>query len=321
MLTVFIITMSCDTKQQRIQITGEAQGSYYSVIYYDKEQRDFSYQIDSLLKAFDGVASLWCETSEINAVNDNQDIVLSPMFVDIFNKSQEISELSDGAFDITVGKLVKMYGFLKQHQEEITDKKNAEYLNFVGYNKVWIEDNKLFKKDTNIKIDFNAIAQGYSVDVVGDFLLSKGIDKFLVDIGGEVVAKGRKPNGQAWLVGIEQPAENAADAQSVMASIELTDAAIVTSGSYRKYYEKDGKRYSHTIDPHTGKPIEHNLLSVSVYAPKAWQADALATMFMVKGVDESLQMLETMPNIEAYFILADTISGFKTVSSNGFILK
>ena len=292
--------VACTPKQpQPIKFSGKALGTYYAVSYYDTNKKNYQTEIDSLLKAFLFVASLHEPTSEINAVNNNEDLVLSPMFQDIFNKAVSISEISDGAFDFTIGPLVKAYGFWNKQREEITDEKIAEYLKLVNFRGIQLVDGKIIKQNPNIKIDFNAIAKGYVVDIVGVFLEGKGVENFLVDIGGEVLGKGKKPNGDCWRVGVERPAESAISDREVEAVVYLCNAALATSGSYRKYYEKDGKRYSHTIDPKTGKSVEHSLLSVTVRDSTTWRADAIATAMMVLGVEKSLQLLEKLPGVEA----------------------
>jgi thiamine biosynthesis lipoprotein len=303
---------------KKFHFVGEIQGTYFSVIYYDAENRDFEHEIDSVLKNFDQIASLWEDNSEISRCNRNENFKLSPIFEDLFNKSQEISAMSDGAFDITVGNLVKMYGFWRNNQEEISEEKISNLLQLVGYQKVKIIDRQLVKDDDSIKIDFNAIAQGYSVDVLCDFLAAQGLKNYLVDIGGEIRSSGKKViENSDWIVGIERPAENSEDEQHVQMKIALQDKSVVTSGSYRKYFEKEGQRYSHTIDPKTGRPIEHNLLSVSVIDLYAWRADALATVFMVLGKEESLTWLSKQPklqNVEVIFISSDGDGGFEVES-------
>jgi thiamine biosynthesis lipoprotein len=313
-----LLLVSCSKTPQLLRFSGEALGTYYAVSYYDKDGRNFQFEIDSLLKDFLCVASLHQENSEINAVNNNRDIVVSLTFQDIFEKAISISEISDGAFDFTIGPLVRAYGFWNREREEITDEKIAKYLKLVDFRGVRMLDGKVIKQHPDIKIDFNAIAKGYVVDVVGKFLEEKDIEAYLVDIGGEVLGKGRKPNGDCWRVGIEKPAESSDSDREVEFVVDLYDAALATSGSYRKYYEKDGKRYSHTIDPATGKSVEHSLLSVTVRDFATWRADALATAMMVLGVEKSLQLLEKLPGVEAYFISANDDGTFVITKSSGF---
>ncbi|MDR1950784.1 MAG: FAD:protein FMN transferase [Bacteroidales bacterium] len=316
LLSLFLV--SCAKQPQLVRFSGEALGTYYEVTYYDISGTNYQSKVDSILKAFLFVASLHEPASEICAVNNNENIVLSPMFQDIFNKAVWTSEFSDGAFDFTIGPLVKAYGFWNKQREEITDAKIAEYLNLVNYKGVQLVDGKIIKQNPNMKIDFNSIAKGYSVDIIGEFLEEKGINTYLIDIGGEVLGKGRKPNGDCWRVGVEKPAETADSDRKVETIIDLCNSALATSGNYRKYYEKDGKRYSHMIDPKTGKSVEHTLLSVTVRDSTTWRADALATAMMVWGVEKSLQMLEKLPNVEAYFISAGNDGTFVITKSKGF---
>ncbi len=313
-----ILLVSCSKTPQLIRFSGEAQGTYYAITYYDENGINYQPQIDSILDAFNFVASLWEPSSEINAVNENKEITVSPTFQDIFEKAVWASEQSDGAFDFTIGPLVKAYGFWNKQREEITDAKIAEYLQYVNYKGIQLVDRKIVKANPNIKFDFNAIAKGYSADVLGQFLSEKGIKTYLVDIGGEVLGKGRKPNGDCWHVGIEKPAETAGSDREVKTTIDLCDAAVATSGTYRKYYEKDGKRYSHAINPKTGKPVEHTLLSVTVKDTEMWRADALATAMLVLGVEESMQLLKKLPGVEAYFISDGPDETFVISKSEGF---
>ena len=313
-----IILASCTQTPQLIRFSGEAQGTYYLISYYDKEEKNYQFEIDSILNAFNFVASLHEPQSEINAVNNNEDIAVSAMFQDIFNKAVWTSEMSDGAFDFTIGPLVKAHGFWNKQREEITDEKLFEYLKLVNYRGVQLVEGKIIKPNPHIQIDFNSIAKGYSVDLIGKFFEGKGVETYLVDIGGEVLGKGLKPNGDCWRIGIEKPAETADADRELETVIELCNAALATSGNYRKYYEKDGKRHSHVIDPKTGKPVEHTLLSVTVRDSTAWRADALATAMMVLGVEKSLQMLEKLPGVEAYFISSGNDGTFVIHRSDGF---
>ena len=237
--------------------------------------------------------------------------------IDLVDKSMYISQFTNGYFDITIGKLVNAWGFGFSNPMALDSCIVDSLRQYVGYNKLQIKDSVLLKENPNIEMDFNAIAQGYSSDLIADFLLSKGINNLLVDIGGEVVARGSKPNGNMWVVGIEKPANNKYSSQQVDVKINLDNMAVVTSGNYRKYYENDGVKYSHTINPFTGFPVSHTLLSVSVLAPKAWEADAMATAFMVMGLEKSLKFLEHNPSYEAYFIY-DQNGEYKTYSTEGF---
>lgn len=319
-LLVSLFVYSCNISNNnvdKIQFTGNAQGTYYAVTYYDSLSRNFQPQIDSLLNDFDQIASLWVDSSLLRRINSNQTSILNPLMIDLIDKSMYISQLTEGYFDITVGKLVNAWGFGFSNPLALDTFIVDSLKQYVGYGKIHVEDSVLLKENSNIEIDFNAIAQGYSSDLIADFLLSKGIKNLLVDIGGEVVAKGYKPNGDTWIVGIEKPADNKYSNQQIDVKINLDNMSVVTSGNYRKYYENNGVKYSHTINPFTGFPVAHTLLSVSVLAPKAWEADAMATAFMVMGLEKSLEFLEKNPICEAYFIYNQD-GEYKTCSTEGF---
>ena len=224
--------------------------------------------------------------------------------MDNFELAQKASELSDGAFDATIGPLVSAWGFHYKKELEMTPEMVDSIRQLVDYHKVEIIDNKIVKANPNMTLDFNAVAQGYTTDLIGKFLETKGICNYLVDVGGEIMARGTKPNGEMWTIGIERPAENYDSERSVQIKINLKDKGIVTSGNYRKYIEKDGVRYSHSIDPKTGYPVEHNLLSATVIADNASWADCLATICMLVGKEKASELLENQ-DVEAYFIYVD----------------
>ncbi len=300
---------------QRIAFSGDAQGTYYTVTYFFEDEVVNKSATDSLLRAFDLVASLWVSESIISKVNNNEiDFVIDPHFIEIFNISKEISENTDGYFDFTIGPLASAWGFGFRERIEISPRLIDSLKALVGYEKVELVNGKILKSNPNVQFDFNAVAQGYSVDLLGSYLESKGIENYLIDIGGEVLARGEKPDGSKWIIGIEKPSEEADSERKLQATIELKDQAIATSGNYRKFYEKDGIRYSHTINPKTGYPVQHTLLSATVIAENAALADAYATAFMVMGLEKSIAFLENK-NMEVYFIYSEEDGGFATWAS------
>ncbi len=321
-LSVFLllILFSCTLHREEkpVKLVGEAQGTYYSIIYYDSLQRDFQPQIDSLLTAFDQSVSLWVPQSILSKVNRNEEVKVDSYFTDNFNLSMQVAEETGGAFDPTVGSLVRAWGFGFDASRKVDSLIVDSILAFTGYMKVRIDSGKLVKNDERTTIDFNAIAQGYSVDMVGDFLESEGVERYLVDIGGEVKAKGTKPDGSLWKIGIEKPAKHKNDDRELKEVIVLKDKSVATSGSYRKFYEKNGVRYSHTIDPKTGYPVQHSLLSVSVVADNTALADAYATAFMVMGLERATQFLKGHPELDAFFIYADKEGNYQTFATEGF---
>ncbi len=320
---LIILFASCNKKTKELKLvkfTGEAQGTYYAVTYYDAENRDFQTSIDSLLKQFDQCASIYQKSSLISRINNNEPAVkVDSTFIKIFNLAQKISGETDGTFDCTVGPLVKAWGFSIKENKELEMPKIDTLLQYIGYHKVKIENSFLIKESPEIMIDFNAIAQGYSVDLIAEFLRSKGIENYLVDVGGEVLGKGKKIDGSLWVVGIEKPAENAESERIIQTKVQLRDNALCTSGNYRKYRIINGKKYSHEIDPKTGNPVTHNLLSVSVMAANCGAADAYATAFMVMGLEKSKTFLAKHPELAVYFIYADDKGEIKTDYTPNFI--
>jgi thiamine biosynthesis lipoprotein len=317
-LLIFIYACGNQTRVEPVRLAGEAQGTYYSVIYYDSLQRNFQPQIDSLLTAFDQSVSLWVPGSVLSRVNRNEEVVPDKYFIDNFNLSMQVAKETDGAFDPTVGSLVRAWGFGFDASRKVDSRIVDSILQFTGYHRVRIDSGKLVKNDERTTIDFNAIAQGYSVDLVGTFLEARGIENYLVDIGGEVKARGVKPDGSFWKIGIEKPARQKNDERELKEIIVLKNKSVATSGSYRKFYEKDGVRYSHTVDPKTGYPVQHSLLSVSVVADNTALADAYATSFMVMGLERSKQFLRLHPELDAFFIYADDQGNYRTYATEGF---
>lgn len=298
-------------------VNGAAQGTYYTVTYYDSLGRKLDFQIDSLLKAFDLSASNYNDSSIISKVNRNSEVILDDIFIGNFQLAQQVSEMTDGAFDITVRPLVELWGFGKKDIQQVDSAEVDSVLQFIGFNKVSLINGKIVKSDLRVQLDFNAIAQGYSVDVIGKYLKSLGIHNFLVDVGGEVLGSGNKIDGSNWQVGVERPKENEAYGESLTAIISLKNKALATSGNYRKFYEKEGVKYSHTINPKTGYPVRSILLSVTVIADNAAFADAMATAFMVIGLENSIKLLDLHPEIDAFLIFSDEKGNYNFFQTKG----
>ena len=309
---------SCGRQSHKIVLQGLAQGSYYAVSYYDAENRNFQPEIDSIFHAVDMSVNLWVDSSVISKVNRNEDVTLDSIFLDNFRIAMETARLSDGYFDPTISPIVAAWGFSYKRGDSITPQLIDSLKQLVDYRKIRIENGKVVKENPDMKLDFNAIAQGYTSDLIASFLESRGIKNYLVDTGGEIMARGSKPNGQPWIVGIEKPAENWDSEQVVQTRITLRDKGLVTSGSTRKYTERNGRRYSHCIDPKTGYPVEHNVLSATVLAENSVWADALASICMVMGMEKSLPLIESMDGVEAYYIFVDDQNELETFATEGF---
>lgn len=316
---VLIFLISCNKPEKKIMFQGQAQGTYYAITYFDQEARDFQPQIDSILRAFDLSVSMWVPESIISRINKGDSLVEpDEWFTDIFNRSVEISEKTGGAFDFTVGPLVNAWGFGFKGKMKMDSTLVDSLRSLVDYRAVKLENGKIKKAKQGIQFDFNAIAQGYSVDVLGKYLESKGLSKYLIDVGGEVLGKGLKPDGTEWIVGIENPAADSLSERTLNSRVKLNGKALATSGNYRKYYEENGIRYSHTINPKTGYPVRHSLLSVSVLANECATADGYATAFMVMGFEKAREFVESEPDLEAYFIVASPDGLFETYATEGF---
>ena len=319
LLILAIGVAACRQQPKKIVLEGLAQGSYYAITYFDAQNRNFQHEIDSIFHAVDMSVNLWVENSIISKVNRNEEVALDSIFIDNFRIAQEAARLSDGYFDPTISPIVAAWGFSYKNGDMLTPQLIDSLRTLVDYRKVRIENGHVIKDNPAITLDFNAIAQGYTSDLIASFLESQGVVNYLVDTGGEIMTKGGKPNGQPWIVGIEKPADNENSEQVVQTRITVRDKGVVTSGSTRKYVERDGKRYSHCINPKTGCPVEHHVLSVTVTADNATWADALASICMVMGLEQSLPLIESMDGVEAYYIFINESGKLETFATEGFV--
>lgn len=304
-----------------IQFRGTVFGTIYSISYYDVKGRMLQTEIEELLNSFNNSLSTYEHNSIISRVNRNETQEGDAFFNTVFKKALEVSAITEGAFDPTVAPLVNAWGFGFTEKPELSKKLIDSIADFVGYQKIHFKNNLVVKDDPRIMLDFNAIAKGYAVDVVASYLDDQDISSYLVEIGGEVVAGDAKPNGDKWRVGIERPADSADAEQQWEVIVELERKAIATSGTYRKFYEEKGVKYSHTIDPKTCAPVNHSLLSATVIAKDCMTADAFATGFMVWGVEKSISFVENNPEMEAFFIYDDGNGNFLTYKTPGLNVK
>jgi len=318
-LIIFLLT-SCTEKASYIRNSGYIQGTTYHFIYESPNGKDYQIELDGELGRFDLSLSNYETNSIISRMNRNDSTVLADeLFETCFNKGMEISETTDGAFDLTVGPLVNAWGFGFEKESKIDKSAIDSLMQLVGYNKIKLIDKKLIKENPNIKIDVNAIAQGYSVDVISAFLEGKKVKNYMVEIGGELRVKGINDKGLLWRIGIDKPIEGSSESNRELQEIvSLNNLSLSTSGNYRKFYEKDGIKYSHTIHPKTGYPSKSNLLSASVASADCMTADALATAFMVMGTEKSIELVSQLKNIEVYFISIDSTNQYQVYASDGF---
>ncbi|HON20660.1 MAG TPA: FAD:protein FMN transferase [Bacteroidales bacterium] len=305
---------SCNSNKKN-NIDGFAIGTYYSISYMGKENKTLQYPIDSIFNLYSSMFSVFDTNSLISKINNNQTTEINEDFKSIFLVAQEISSLTEGAFDITVAPLVNLWGFGKEEKKDPTQKEIDSVIKTIGYQKLSLENNHIVKENLFIQLNFNAIAKGYIVDKIAVFLSSQGYSDYLVDVGGEVFACNKNQN--KWKVGIQIPTKHADDKSETDYVFYLNNKAVATSGNYRNYYEKDGERFSHIINPLTGKPEQNKLLSVTVLADNCTYADALATAFMIMDMDKSLQFLASHPEYAAYFIYNENNS-YKHIKTANF---
>jgi len=319
-LVIILFLNACQTKKSEYtKISGFAQGTTYNITYENSTNQDYSEAIDSLLKAFDKSCSMYDSTSIISRINNNDPTVeADDWFIEVFRKSAEVSALSGGALDITVGPVVHAWGFgnapIAKHDKAYID----SLLQYVGMDKVRLEGRKVIKKYPGVSLDVNAVAQGYSVDVVSQFFEMRGIKNYLVEIGGEVRCKGTNAKNNFWRVGIDKPNDdNIAPGGELQAIIELNNKSLTTAGNYRKFFVENGVKYGHTIDPKTGFPAKNTLLSATVVCDDAITADAWDTAFMVLGLEKSKELLKKLPGIEVYFIYSNAKGEYEVFYSEG----
>lgn len=313
-----ICLSACTEKGTIHNISGEAQGTTWHITYISEKPGKHKAAIDSILKDLDHSLSTWVKSSIISRINRNEkDVFIDPYFKDVFLKSMEVSDKTQGLFDVTVGPLVNAWGFGPVNKSERDSLSIDSLLNFVGYEMLKLENGQIIKARPEVSIDFNAIAQGYSVDVLAAYLSRHGVNDYLVELGGELIAKGSK-NKKSWTVGIDQPDEVQGTERKLQAVVELNNRALATSGNYRKFYEQDGKKYAHIIDPRTGYPAKQNILSATVLADDAMSADAYATAFMIMGLDRSKEFLREHKdlNLDVFFVYTEK-GKWKTYKSEG----
>lgn len=305
-----------------VQMTnqGPAQGSTFSISYLVPEGLDYRTAIDSILLSMDQQMSLWVENSEIVALNNGDSIFLSTDFHDIILKSLMLSELTDGAFDISIAPLIQAWGFSGGSRKDAINIDSL--MNFVGYKGMLAHRPGMrlekYALPQGYAIDVNAIAQGYTVDVVAGLLESEDVSNYMIEIGGEVRCKGVNARGRKWRIGIEEPSEERVTGQ-FQTIVELDSMSLATSGNYRKYWEDEtGQKVVHSIDPETGRPVTSNLLSASIIAPTATTADALATACMIKGIVGATNMLDRFPGVEGYFIVGAKFGEIEVIETPGW---
>lgn len=316
---LLFISISCKKEIRNTKLSGEVFGTSYHVI-YDSEI-NYQTQLDSLFYVINKSMSTYHVNSDISKLNRNEGVVVDMHFIKVFRASEEIYKTTEGAFDPTIGAIVNAWDFGPEEKIVNLDSLKIDSLMLsVGLNKVKLSGKNIIKPQGTF-IDFNAIAKGYGVDVIGTFLESRNIKNYLVEIGGEIRAKGKNVvKGTPWKVGIEMPHFDGQ--QSILEAIEVHDEAMATSGTYRKFkVDSLGNRYAHIIDTKTGYPSKTNVLSISVIAGDCMTADAYATAFKAMGIENVISFLKTHPELKVFFIFENEKKELETLALNGFPKK
>jgi len=310
---------SCKEKQY-IHNEGTIFGTDYHMTYQASD--DLQKDIEDELQRFDEALSMFNPNSTLSRINksgaEKIDLRKELWTCKVIKESIKLSKITDGAFDITVAPLVNAWGFGFKSMGDVTQKDIDSLRQFVGYRLIHLKKGILTKADPRVQLDASAVAKGYACDVVAELLRKKGVRNFMIEIGGEMVLNGHNPKGANWQIGVNKPTDDPTSTNMDLQKIlTITDKAIATSGNYRKFYEKNGKKYAHTIDPATGYPVQHSLLSATVIANNCLTADALATAFMVMGVEKAKLLAEKLPDVEALFIYNDGGSENKVSYTTG----
>jgi len=303
LLIIVSVFSGCKNESKYIYNKGFVYGTMYSIIYESPEGKDLQPEIEKEFRKYTLIFSPFEKESTISKVNQNREVQLEPEFITCFEKAMEISEITNGAFDITAGSLVNAWGFGPTEKEKMTPEIVDSLKQLTGYKKIRLKNGVILKDNPNINIDMNAISKGYTSDLIGNFLKSKGCKNYMVEIGGEIVARGKNERDKIWTIGISKPDENLYESVTeIEAKLQLNNKAMATSGNYRNFYVENGKKYAHTIDPKSGYPVQHSLLSATVLADDCMTADAFATSFMVLGKDLGIEIARQVPGLEIFFI-------------------
>lgn len=307
------------TKNRYVNLSGFTQGTTFSITYAHDQMKDFSAEIEDLFNAVDYSMSLYRDSSIISLFNASEDCYpVDLLLAEVVTLSLQISDETQGAFDITIGPLVREWGFHMKRGETPSPQRVQELLTHVGSHLIYLSDSLLCKTVPEVTVDLNAIAPGYTADLLAHFFEEQGVYNYLVEVGGEIRTRGVNPGGKDWRVGVDKPVDNAIPGESLQVIVSISGKALVTSGNYRKFYVKDGVRYSHTINPLSGYPVNHSLLSATVVDSTAARADALATAFMVMGVETAQDWLAQHPEVDALLIFSTEDGEYEMWMSEGF---
>ena len=305
-LVVLFFLLSCggESNNEILVInSGKTQGTFYHIKYLIEDAKNLQNQIDSVLLCVDNSLSTYNSSSLISKINKGEEVIVDPLFQTVFNTADTVYKKTEGAFDCSIAPLVNSWGFGFSNREKMDTLKVNQLLQNIGYNKISLKNDSIFLP-SKMLLDFNSIAQGYTVDLIANLFDLNGLNHYLIEIGGEIRAKGLNADSEIWKIGVDKPSEKINSQDRFQFILELDNKSLATSGNYRKFYIEDGVRYSHVISPFNGFPAKNKLLSVTVIHDECIYADAYATAFMVMGLKNSKILLEENDDLEAYFIFS-----------------
>lgn len=317
---LWILMFTACTKQKQYF---EESGSVFHTIYHIKYEGSeiLTEKIDAEFQKFNLSLNPFNPNSIISKVNRNEPVEVDDWFIEVFNRAKEVSDHSEGIFDITCAPLVNLWGFGFSKMDSVTPQMIDSIKQFVGYQKVRLDGRKVVKDDSRILLNCSAIAKGYASDIIARLLEREGIENYMVEIGGEVTMKGVNQNGKCWRIGINKPEDDSTGVKNDIEEVVqlCKKGGVATSGNYRNYYIKDGKKYAHTIDPRTGYPSEQSILSATIVAEDCITADAYATAFMAMGLEKAREAAKNIPGIEYYVIYSDENGKHQIEYSTGML--
>lgn len=317
-----ILLLGCNSSNSKENYTYfKESGEIFHTSFHIKYEynRSVKEEIMDALQKFDQSLNPFKENTIIGKVNNNVPVTLDSLFIEVFEKSMEVSRKTNGKFDITASPFINAWGFGFKDMDNVTPAKIDSMKQFVGFEKIRIVDGAIVKDDPRVQINTSAISKGYSCDVIAYLLQDLGIENYMIEIGGEINMRGTNEKGDCWRIGIDKPLDDSLAMQRELQIIlSICDKAVATSGNYRNYYVKDGVKYAHTIDPQTGYPSEKDILGATVIADDCMTADAYATAFMAMGVEKSIEVAKTIPGLHYYFIYVKPDGEVANMFSNEF---
>lgn len=316
-IILIFLLISCESEKSNsilVSDSGQTQGTYYHIKYMIEDGESLKKNIDSLLIVIDNSLSTYNPNSLISRINNGEIIATDSMLRTVFRAANEVYENTNGAFDCSITPLVNAWGFGFSNKEKMDTARVIELLNLVDFKKIKLSNDTILMNE-NMMLDFNSLAQGYTVDLIAQMFDGIGLDNYLIEVGGEIKSKGKNPDNNFWTIGVDRPNEIINPKDRFQFILNLFNTSLATSGNYRKFYQENGVKYSHVINPKTGFPSLNKLLSVTVIHESCMKADAYATAFMVMGLKKSKLYLDNNTDLKAYIVYRDTDGELNTFIS------